>query len=98
MRILKAAAYLPVLGGALRVGARIRTAAPYVLSPLADAARWLVSSREMGNFTYDLTPLNKDYLVATLQSVTGEGWDELVRYRQELEQDEELRDHIRNSI
>ena len=98
MKSLKAAAYLPVLGGVLRVGARIRNAAPYVLGPLADAGRWLVSSRELANFTYDLTPLNKDYLVATLEAVTGRSRTELTGYRRELEQDAEVRAHIRDRM
>ncbi len=56
--------------------------------------RWLVGSREIGNYTYDLTATNKRYLISFVAHLTGKGRAEIEGYIAELESDRALRDHI----
>lgn len=73
---------------------RARIASGY-LSPLCKKAmHWLFHSRETTNFTYDLTPKNKEYLCSTLAVVTGAPPEALMGYLCEIEQDDALRRHV----
>jgi predicted O-methyltransferase YrrM len=73
---------------------RWKISAYYTFRPLLRAFSWLFTSREITNFTYDLTERNKAYLAAYVSAVTGITHDTALGYIHELEQDETLRDHI----
>ncbi len=60
--------------------------------------RWWWRSRETTNYTYDLTPLSRRYLVHFLADATGADRATVAAYIAELEEDEALRQHIRDSI
>ena len=57
--------------------------------------RWTFRSRELYNFTYDLSELNKQYLASFIAVVSGHEPAEIERYCAELEGDERLKAHIR---
>lgn len=56
---------------------------------------WLLTSREYTNFTYDLTGLNKRYLAAFVSQVTAVDYQTILGHMRELEDDHNLRNHIR---
>ncbi len=58
---------------------------------------WLWRSREIGDFSYDLTRLNLEYLAEFLSLVTGLDARTAQRYLAELDGDEELREHVRRA-
>ena len=55
---------------------------------------WLWRSREVSNYTYDLTEDNKRYLASMVTAVTGTDLHEIEGYIRELDSDETLRRHI----
>ncbi|MEM7410506.1 MAG: class I SAM-dependent methyltransferase [Myxococcota bacterium] len=59
------------------------------------AGLWWWRSREITNFTYDLMPLNREHLVASLSVVTGEPHARIRGWIAELEEDRELLDALR---
>jgi hypothetical protein len=63
--------------------------------PFVEALRWTFRSRELYNFTYDLSELNKQYLASFIAVVSGHEPAEIERYCAELEGDERLKSHIR---
>lgn len=73
------------------------TGSGLVVRPAARFVRWLFSSREYTNFTYELGAINVDHLAAFVAAVTGTGFDEARRFIDELEADEGLRRHIRDT-
>jgi len=66
----------------------------YFRDPLAALFRWLITSRELANYTYDLTDRNKQHLAAAVAIVTGVEVTAAARYITELDEDEVLRAHI----
>jgi len=87
---------IPFLGNLIRLWLRVKIALTYLLRQLLIVLRWLYESRETTNFTYDLTELNKNNLVSFLANVTQRGFDELMGYVEEIEQDTHLKSHIEN--
>lgn len=61
---------------------------------MASAARWLFTSREYTNYTYDLTDLNTLHLAFFISNATGVPVETARAYIRELEEDESLREHI----
>jgi hypothetical protein len=57
--------------------------------------RWLVTSREDTNYTYDLDPLYEQYLAAFVAVVAGCPTAEVLGYFRELHEDAALRRHVR---
>lgn len=55
---------------------------------------WLFSSKEVTNFTYDLTELNKVYLAQTIAHITKKSYTLIKNYLSEIESDEDLKKHI----
>jgi predicted O-methyltransferase YrrM len=86
---------IPVVGRVALGGYRLRQAGPYIASDLRALAKWLVTSRETTNFTYELEPLNQEYLAQFVAHVASAPLDVVLRYMQELTDDEELRRHVR---
>jgi predicted O-methyltransferase YrrM len=60
--------------------------------------RWLFSSREFANYTYDLTSTNKDYLAWFVSEVTQTPISEIRTYFEELESDSELLAYIQMGL
>lgn len=58
---------------------------------------WLWRSREIDDFSYDLTRLNLGYLAEYLALITGLEVVTMRRYLAELEGDDALREHVRQS-
>ncbi len=66
-----------------------------LLRRLPEAVRWTFASREIDNYTYDLTRRNLDHLAATVALVTGIDSAAAARYIAELDDDDALREHLR---
>lgn len=58
------------------------------------SARWLFTSREHTNFTYDLTARNLEHLAWWVAAITGADVAAVRTYIRELNNDEELRGHV----
>jgi predicted O-methyltransferase YrrM len=84
----------PLLRPAFRFGLRARTAFRYIRVPMAAIPRWLVTSRETTNFTFDLTDHNMQYLTAFVAEITRCDYDTIAGYVGEIEGDHELKRHI----
>jgi predicted O-methyltransferase YrrM len=76
---------------------RFRLGTAYLGAPLRHFLRWLVRSSETENFTYDLTPGNKRYLASLIAAVTGRTHEAIEGYIRELEEDEDLAEHLRRA-
>lgn len=61
---------------------------------LGTSAKWLVSSREHHNYTYDLTPINADHLAWFVSTVCAVGVAQVRGWLAEIASDEGLRRHI----
>jgi len=81
-------------GSVLATPYRFTLAAGYHVPQLLRAASWSVHSRELTNFTYDLTRANIDYLAHTIATVTGAGYEQARRYMDELDHDEAAKNHV----
>jgi predicted O-methyltransferase YrrM len=64
---------------------------PPVLRQIGLAARWVVTSKEYYNWTYDLAELNQRYLASYIAVVTGHDQSVIEGYIRELENDQALR-------
>ena len=60
--------------------------------------KWCLLDKETSNFYYKLTNLNRNYLAHVISVVTGEKHEKIISYFKELEENEELKTHIKNSI
>ena|SRR5437762_1691483 len=98
MRWKRHLANLPLVGPLLLFAYRARASAATGLGPLREYARWIVASRELTNYTYDLTERNKRHLAWFVSEVAGIAPAAALGYIQELENDEDLRAHIRSAI
>lgn len=58
-------------------------------------AKWIVQSKEHTNYTYDLRPMNEEYLASLVSLVTGDSYEGILDYLNEIHADEGLREHIR---
>jgi predicted O-methyltransferase YrrM len=58
------------------------------------SARWLVTSREHTNYTYDLTERNLDHLAWWVAGVVQRPVSEIRKYLTEILEDDELRAHV----
>jgi hypothetical protein len=87
-------AQTPLLGSCLLFGYRGMVGLGYFKTPLWHLVRWLFTSREITNFTYDLEETNKRYLAAILAEITKADFGKVFNYIEELEADQALRDHI----
>jgi predicted O-methyltransferase YrrM len=73
---------------------RLSRVARHDLRVLRSSARWLVTSREHHNYTYELTALNREHLAWFVGEVCGVPVREARGWMAELEADEPLRRHI----
>ena len=63
-----------------------------ILPSLRNSLRWLVTSRETTNFTYDLEAANEQFLAANVAFLTGRNRGEIERLFREVATDKELHD------
>ena len=59
------------------------------------SVRWLITSREFANYTYDLTDRNKDQLAWFIAGVADIDVDQVWAYFREVEDNQELRAYMR---
>ncbi|MCU0770144.1 MAG: class I SAM-dependent methyltransferase [Verrucomicrobia bacterium] len=84
------------LGRILMIPVRfLRFGVPRLAQELGYFLRWSCASKEYYNWTYDLTPLNRDYLASYIAVVTGHEVATIEGYIRELENDAELRQRLR---
>ncbi|MCS7073463.1 MAG: class I SAM-dependent methyltransferase [Bacteroidia bacterium] len=66
-----------------------------ILSPqYKQLLRWIVHSKETTNFTYHLTDLSREYLANFISLIFATPFSEVIRYFEEIEQDQEFQNHI----
>lgn len=87
---------IPILGKIIILLFRFKIAIGYYINPIKQIFLWLLRSNETTNFTYDLSPINKQYLVSFISVITGKNVDEIQKYMLEIENDVELKNHITN--
>jgi hypothetical protein len=85
------------LGRVLALPLRARLAARYTAPGVVAALRWLATSREYTNFTYDLHPRNLRHLASFVAHVAGRPVAEVEGYIGELLGDEALRAHVQRA-
>ncbi len=94
---LTAVARAPILGRAMLMVYRARMPLRYVLALALDVVRWLFTSKEVSNFTYDLTENNKRCLAALIADVMDIEFGTVMEYIREIEEDEDLKGQIRHT-
>lgn len=85
----------PFLGRFLLILYRARTSLTYFHKPLSRLLIWLFKSKETTNFTYDLEETNKRYLASLIADITNERFDVILSFINEIDEDNELRAHIK---
>ncbi len=63
-----------------RISRRLRFAASYYRGVPKSIIDWAVHSREDANFTYDITPQNREYLAAMIAVATGAAVGDIARF------------------
>lgn len=97
-KFIKAVIAAPIIGRFLLIFYRANTAFKYFQKPLINLFKWLLISKEITNFTYDLEAINKRYLASLIAYITDEKIDVITTYIHEIEADLDLRTHIINAI
>ena len=87
-------AKVPILGRTILAALRARAAVGYLYAPLFNFSRWLFTSKETTNFTYDLEEHNKRYLTSMLAFILNVNFTTIETYITEIEQDVRLKRHI----
>ena len=82
----------------LRVPIRLVIALRYYSKNLRYIGKWIWRNNETSNFYYGLTELNRDQLAQIVSVVTGHPYLEITGYFDELENDQELLNHLETSI
>lgn len=87
-------ARIPVLGRLLLMAYRLKIGLRYILQPLVKLIGWIFKSREVTNYTYDLTARNRLYLAHLLSCNTRVPLQTILGYFEELENNSDLKTHI----
>ena len=88
---------LPVIGPTIVCLQRLGIAIKIDVRFMGQVLRWLFTSREKTNLTYALSKVNVAHLAATVAEVAGITVAQAREYIDEIEADEELRNHIREA-
>ena len=73
---------------------RIKLVVGYHRKLIPQVFNWLARSKEITNFTYELTEINESYLLAMICTVTGTGMKEVGRYLKEIKNDKKIKNHV----
>ena len=57
--------------------------------------RWLLTSKEITNYTYDLSERNIHYLASLISDITQKEYDEIMGYIKEIQHDDALKTHVK---
>src|SRR5438045_1183570 len=82
------------IGRLLLMPWRFKNAAGVSLHSFGQAVSWTFRSREHYNYSYDLDPLNLDYLASFVSVITGESFAKIRGYIAEIENDNHLKEHV----
>jgi predicted O-methyltransferase YrrM len=82
------------LGRLLLIPFRLKMALGETLLLVWRSCVWTLQSREHHNFTYELDPLNVQYLTSFVAAITGQSYSTVEKYIREIEHDTELRERI----
>jgi predicted O-methyltransferase YrrM len=82
------------IGRVLLIPWRFKNAMTVVVTSFFQAIRWTFQSREHYNYSYDLEPLNLDYLASFISVITRESFAKTRAYIAEIENDNHLKDHV----
>lgn len=77
---------------------RFRLIIRYLFGALKKSIPWLFRSKEFANFTYDLTPSNKEYLAWFIANVCDTSEGEIRGYFEELESNVGLQKYINDRL
>ena len=83
-------AKIPVIGYILLFLYKINILFKCKTKSIKNIFRWLFKSREITNFTYGLTSLNKSYLAALISNITNKDYRQIADYISEIESDHDL--------
>lgn len=87
-------ASVPLVGRTLLTAYRAKLALGQLREPLLNSIRWLLTSKETTNFTYDLDDLNRRYLASLISDVLSVDYAVIAGYINELQDDTDLKTHI----
>jgi predicted O-methyltransferase YrrM len=82
------------VGRVMLVPFRFKGAMSVTLPKVAQGVGWTFRSREHYNYSYELEPLNVDYLAAFVSVISGQDFAVVRGYIREIENDQELRRHV----
>jgi hypothetical protein len=94
MNFTRKIADLPIIGGLVCFLYRITIVGRFLAHRTLECLRWLATSRETTNFTYDISPYSRKCLASTLACIFKKEPEEIERYFSEIETDTGLREHI----
>src|ERR1035441_7200342 len=77
---------------------RLSKALSYYAPKLKYMLRWTLSSREVTNFTYQITRANQEYLAHTVSVITGVPYSGAMSYLAEIQEDDDVRRHIAERV
>jgi hypothetical protein len=86
------------MGRIVRILRRRAFAMSFYSETLRTIKRWYWADTEDFNFYYQLTPLNRDQLAQLIAVISGQTYATIVGYFEELETDQELRQHMEQGI
>jgi predicted O-methyltransferase YrrM len=89
---------IPILGTIILFFYRLKIVAGFQWAYNWLIVKWLFSSRETTNFTFDLDDYQRAYLIDFVAIVTNKNVQEIENYLLELEQDKTLATHILTKI
>jgi predicted O-methyltransferase YrrM len=97
-KLIESAVSIPLFGYVFLFLIKCRVASYYLIPANKNFFRWLLFSREITNFTFDLNSKNKLYLAMLISEITKQPIGKIQNYIQELENDEFLKEHLKKTI
>ena len=88
---------VPLLNKVILFLYRMKIANSFLADFLRKYLKFLFKNKEITNFTYELHPLNKKYLVQFVSVSTGVDFDEIVKFMHEIENNKSIQNHICDS-
>lgn len=86
--------HLPIIGTIVLFLFRIKLSMSYLKNIIKNIVKWLWTSKEITNFTYDLSDSNIKHLASLLSVVSNTNSNIVMNYLNEILEDTDLRDHI----